>query len=308
MEDIQNNEFIDLNELLNAIWIQKFLIMLITSFFIITSVLYALILPNIYKSEALLMPKESNPNGINGMFNQYAGIASIAGISIPSSNNSKSNEALSRIHSYDFFLNHFLPNIRLEDLVASKKWDQENNELIYDKAIYNKETQAWVREVKPPLNKIPSSQEAYKVYKDILKTSKDSISSFVKLSIEHHSPYVAKDWVNLIINKIDQSMKNEDRVQAEKSIEYLNKVTSTTSFEDIKRALSNLTEEQMKLLMIMESSESYIFTILDPPIAPEEKFKPSRALIVIISTLFGVFFGTTCSLVYYFSDKKIHKR
>ena len=74
---------IDLLELFHVLWGKKFYIVAITSIFALSSILYALSLPNIYKSEAIMMPVEANSE-MGGMLGQYSGMASLAGISIPS--------------------------------------------------------------------------------------------------------------------------------------------------------------------------------------------------------------------------------
>jgi uncharacterized protein involved in exopolysaccharide biosynthesis len=53
----------------------------------------------------------------------------------------------------------------------------------------------------------------------------------------------------------------------------------------------------MKQLMMIEAHEDYIFTVLDSPIAPENKSKPQRALIVILGTILGTMLGIFFSII-----------
>ncbi|WP_337123421.1 Wzz/FepE/Etk N-terminal domain-containing protein, partial [Staphylococcus aureus] len=55
----RQNEF-DLRELFSAIWQGKWLIIAITTVFAVGAVIFALTRPNIYTSEALLAPAESD--------------------------------------------------------------------------------------------------------------------------------------------------------------------------------------------------------------------------------------------------------
>ncbi len=98
-----HDDEIDLYELFYVLWNKKLFIAAITSIFVATSIIYALMTPNIYKSEAIMMPVESNA-GMSGMLGQYSGIASLAGISLPSESATKSTEAIARIKSFEFFL------------------------------------------------------------------------------------------------------------------------------------------------------------------------------------------------------------
>ena len=274
--DQLNNNYddgIDLRELLHVLRGKIFYIGAITSIFSLISIIYALMLPNIYQSQAVMMPVEDN-QGMSGMLGQYSGMASLAGISLPSESASKAQEAIARIQSFEFFSNSFLPHIKLENLMAVKKWNQASNTLTYDESAFNSESRQWLRKVKPPKSNIPSSQEAYKQYKEIMSVKEDKKTSFVTLSVEHESPVIAQQWVEIIMDQIDQVMRDQDRQTAMQSIEYLNSLAPTVNYEEIKQALSSLQQEQMKRLMMVEANDNYIFKVLDSPIVPEMKAEP----------------------------------
>ena len=55
------SEHINLNELSSAVWKGKWVILAIISVFTFSSVIYALSLPDVYKSEALLAPVSEPP-------------------------------------------------------------------------------------------------------------------------------------------------------------------------------------------------------------------------------------------------------
>jgi LPS O-antigen subunit length determinant protein (WzzB/FepE family) len=295
-----HDDEIDLYELFYVLWNKKLFIAAITSIFVATSIIYALMTPNIYKSEAIMMPVESNA-GMSGMLGQYSGIASLAGISLPSESATKSTEAIARIKSFEFFSNYFLPFINLEDLVAIKKWNLVSNTLIYDEKEFNSELNQWVRKVKPPRSITPSPQEAYVTYKKIMNIVEDKKTSFVSLSIDHVSPFLAQQWVELIINQIDKTIRNQDKQESIKSIDYLNRIAPTVNYEGIKNTLSSLQEEQMKILMMVEANEDYIFKVIELPIAPEIPSEPKRLLIVILGAIMGFMIGVLGSLVFHYT-------
>ena len=235
------------------------------------------------------------------MLGQYSGMASLAGISLPSESGSKAQEAIARIKSFEFFSNSFLPHIKLENLMAVKKWNQASNTLTYDASAFNSESRQWVRKVSPPKSSIPSSQEAYEKYQEIMSISEDKKTSFITLSVEHESPFIAQQWVEIIMDQIDQVMRDQDRQTALKSIEYLNSLAPTVNYEEIKQALASLQQEQMKRLMMVEANENYIFKVLDSPIVPEMKVKPKRSLIVILGTMLGMMLSVLGVLVLHYT-------
>jgi len=158
--EYENND-INLKELFSIILWGKYTIISITTLAAILSIFYSLSLPNIYTSKVLLA-EANQQNSLSSKLGSMSSLAGIAGISIPQQS-SKSVEAIERVKSFDFFSNYFLPNIKLENLLAIDSWNYEENVIIYDGDIYNKETNQWVRKEQP---KVPSNQQAYKKYKE----------------------------------------------------------------------------------------------------------------------------------------------
>ena len=68
---------IDLSELFHVLWDKIFYIGAITSIFSLISIIYALMLPNIYQSKATMMAVEQS-SGLSGMVGKYSGMASLA--------------------------------------------------------------------------------------------------------------------------------------------------------------------------------------------------------------------------------------
>ena len=293
---------IDLKMIFQLLWNKKLFISIIVSIAAIFSVLYALSLPNIYTSKILLAPTD-NDNSLTANMGSLSTLASIGGFNLQNENASKTQEAIERIKSFDFFSSYFLPNIKLENIMAVKRWDSANNALIYDEAIFDKDSGKWIK-ISDDLNPIPSHQEAFKRYNDILNISENTATSFVSLSINHESPFIAKKWVEIIVVNINESMREQDKESAQRSIDFLEMQASSVNIQTIKDAISNLLESQIQVLMMASSNDAYVFKVLDSPFVPEEKSKPSRALICILGTILGIFFSTTFVIIrhYYFLE------
>ena len=285
MIDNQLEEF-TLKDLILLFWSKKFFILSVTLLFAICSIYYSLSLQNKYTSSALLIANQSENSSVGGL-SQFAGVASLAGISLPGESADRSIEAIEKINSFEFFNNHFLPYINLENLLAVRKWEHETNKILYHEDIFNSEKNTWVREVSYPKKTKPSPQEAYKTYKILLNVNQDPKTSFVYLDVTHNSPFIAKKWAELIISQININISMDDKNTALNAIEFLNKQLLKVNYEEIRISISKLQEEQMKSLMLIEANKDYIFRKLDSPIAPELKSSPNRALICFLITLFG---------------------
>ncbi len=296
-EIVKINDEIDIKKLFLVFWKSKILIIFLTSIFAVSSVFISLSLPNIYTSKAVLLPA-NDKNSINGQLGAYSSLAGIAGINLPntlSDSYQKSIEAIERIKSYKFFVNEFLPFINLHDLLAVEKWSEPTG-IIYDDNIYEVNSNKWVRPSNNKKSSKPSPQEAYEVYKYILEISENNLP-FVTVTINHQSPNIAKDWLDLIITNINSHMRELDKIKAISSIDFLEQSAEKTSLYTTKNTISGLLESQMQILMFAEATEEYVFKIIESPIAPEIKSKPSRALICILITGFGFLISLFIALI-----------
>jgi LPS O-antigen subunit length determinant protein (WzzB/FepE family) len=267
----------EFKKLLFNIWQKKLFIVTLTSIFSLSSVIYSLTLPNFYTSKATLAPMESE-DSISSRLGSLSSLASLSGIGIPDSSNSKMQEAIARIKSYDFFVNYFLPNIKIENITSVKSWDESNNELIYNNSFYEGKDQK-------------SQQDAYASYNSMLQLTEYKSNGFISLSIEHKSPVLAKKWLDIIIYNINESMRQNDLETAQNAINYLNESVLSTNIQSIKDVISNLLESQMQVLMLANSDQYYVLKVLDSPIVPEKKSSPNRALICILGSLIGAIFS-----------------
>jgi LPS O-antigen subunit length determinant protein (WzzB/FepE family) len=171
--------------------------------------------------------------------------------------------------------------------MAAKRWDPESGELVIDSDDYDVTARKWIRNVNPPKQTTPSDQEAHEEFLNILTISQDKKTGFVTIAVEHYSPTVAKHWVDWLVADLNSTIMHQDVAEAEQAIEYLTRQIENTSLSDLQNVFFSLIEEQKKTIMLANVSEEYLFKTLDPAVTPEEKAKPKRAVIVILSTLIG---------------------
>ena len=283
------DEEIDLRELFSIIWQGKWIVIIITALFAIASVVYAIKQPNIYRATTLLAPvsDQSGAGGLAKMAGQFGGLASLAGISLGAGGTDKTGLALEVLQSRRFIESFIDEHQLLVPLIAAKNWNAVNNELLLDDELYNAETKTWIREVKAPKTAEPSTWEAYKAFKKVLSVNTDKETGMITLAIEHHSPEIAKQWLLWLVSDINETMRNQDKLEAKNSIEYLTQKLQETQLADMKTVFYQLIEEQTKTIMLAEVAQEYVLKTIDPANAPEEKAKPKRALICLGGTFLG---------------------
>ena len=277
---------IDLYKLFEILWRKKIFIITLTFFAAIFSIFYSLSLPNIYTSKSLVASNISNHS--SGDYGSFSSLVGIAGLP-PIETHPKAKEAIARIKSFEFFEDYFLPSIKLENLMAVSEWNRKDDSIIYNEKIFDVESGKWKRNVSFPKQAIPSNQEAFKVFQNLLNVNENIKTGFINISISHQSPNLAKKWVDLIISKINENLSEVDKEAAKRSIIFLESTLINAKIQSVKRVVSNLLEAQVQTLMLASSNEEYVFKVLDSPIAPEIKSSPRRSIICIIGTLMGGF-------------------
>ena len=216
-KDYKNNDIeavydeVNMLEIIHILINGKWIIVSLTIFASVIGIIYSLSLPNIYTSKALLAPV--GHNSISSSLQSYSSLAGLAGINLSSGpQESNTNQALEKIKSLSFFKDSILDNIFLPDLMAIDSWDFKTNKLIYDKEIYDIKNDSWIRDFNYPQKQVPSAQESFNTFKNKhLTVSVDKKSGFISISIKHQSPFIAKQWVELVVNEVNNFYREKDK-------------------------------------------------------------------------------------------------
>jgi uncharacterized protein involved in exopolysaccharide biosynthesis len=283
------DDVIDLREIFYVLLKGKWIIISLTAFASIVGVIYTLSLPNMYESKAVLVPVNSS-SSISSALRTYSGLAGLAGINLPSGGDEgNSAKAMQKIRSLSFFENNILTNIHLPDLMAFKSWNSETNTVSLNENIYDTSSNTWIGDYADPTQKLLSAQKSFAVFDSKLNLLKDNKTGFITLSIKHQSPFLAKQWAELVVNEVNSFYRQKDKLESEKAVSYLNQQISETILSEIKQALVQLLQEETKKLTLIEANQFYVFDYIDPPAVMEIKSGPSRRNIcIIIALLSGI--------------------
>ncbi len=294
--DINNkNDGIDLLEIFSVIWSFKFTIASVISVFSIVAILYSISLTNVYTSSALLQVNDSDEkNSLSSLNSQFGGIASIAGVSLPSGASKKSDYAIETIKSRDF-LKHLLEFEGItENLFAAKSFDRTSKKILHDADLFDSNSGKWIREAPIGRNKEPSYLEIYPVYSELLNISIDSETNFISISFTHLSPFFAEEFLNLVIKELNTVSKLRDLEESTLALGFLQNQLAKVQQTDIRKSLNTLIETQLKTKMFANIRKDYLVSSIDSSFVPETKSYPSRLIICLL----GAFLGMIVSILY----------
>jgi uncharacterized protein involved in exopolysaccharide biosynthesis len=285
---------INLFNTIDLVWSKRVLILLVTGFFLVISILYALLAPNLYTSSALLKVSDGESNQIDSLVSDYGGLASMAGISLPSSSDNKGPFIISVIRSKEF-LKHLLTFEKVKlNLMAVQNYNKDTKKIVYDNNKFDFKNKKWIRDFDDGRSQNPSYVEVSEVYNESINVWQDDKTSFIYIDFTHESPIFANDFLNLIIKEINSQMRSQDLKESEESLEYLYQLLDKTSDNDLRDLVFNLIETQLKTQMLANIQEDYVFRKIDSPFLPEKTSSPNRYLIILI----GCFFGLLVSILY----------
>jgi len=289
---------IDLLKLGRVLWSGKWVAVAITVFFALASCFYSLSLPNIYKSEVLLISSEENSVGLAGLAGRLGGLASFTGVNLDAGSGNKTALAIEVLKSRDFISRFLVKRNLLVPLLAAKGWDRSNDVLEIDPELYDVAAGEWKIASKMGHETVPSIQKAYKAFSRIISVTQDKKTNFIRLGIEYYSPELSKKWVGWLVEDVNKELKARDVEEAKRSIEYLKSQLQKTLIADMKTVFYELIEEQTKTIMFSEARDEYAFKTIDPAIAPEMKYKPRRSVIVFFGSVIGLFFGCVAVIIF----------
>ena len=296
---------LDLLELINLLWENWKTILVVCSISAVLSVFYALSLPNIYQSKAILVPVDTKASGAGFSASSMLSSIDVGSILSGSMGSTKSNDiSIETIQSLSFFTymqerHNFYPQ-----LLALKEYNLSSNELKYDPEIYDESSSKWVREVRFPKTNPPSIQEAYKTFNDMFDLMVDKRTGLVSVTFEHQSPYVAEQMLSWIISDVNSYIRDNEKKVAEDSLVYLQEKIQTTNITEIRRALSLIIQDQINTIMLAEVSDEYAFKVIEDPVVEENKIAPNRALTCILISIVGGILSVIFVLIRHFFFSK----
>lgn len=302
--DKASTDEIDLKLLFDVVWRRKWWVLCFTFIFSISSVLYALLLPDQYTAKTILAPAQSESGGMSGIAAQYGGLASLAGINLGGGSSNRLEQAVEVLNNWPF-LDDFVRRHELAPyIMAVEKWDRDLDDLQWDRKLYNEITKKWMIQ-DDGKDMSPSSYQIYKRFSKMIKASLDVKSGFLSLEVESVSPRLSYEWVNLLVHDINVHFQQIDINESRKNIEYLKAKINETSITEMQSVFYNLIEAQTKSLMLAEVSDQYLVKAIVPAMLPEVKSKPRRALICFIGTFLGFLIGVAMAFILFIRSSKL---
>ena len=295
--EFKNEDEINFKEILFVLWSSKIFIAICVFCFAVGSVYYSLSIPNKFTSISLL--KTNDGAVTSGQSSSGLDVlGSLAGVSLSGPASTKSSLAIATLRSRDFLKHLLKVSDSLPYLTVVEQYNKETKKIEFNNEVYDEENKIWIDSLKKP-----SFERAYKAYRKILDINITK-SGFVEVSITHHSPQFAKDFLVLVINELNSLSRTRDLLESKASLEYLNRQLLETKQTDIRFSINELIKSELRRQMFANVQLEYLLKPLDSAFIPELKSSPNRPQICINGTLLGFLIGILISLIRHYGFRR----
>lgn len=291
------DEVIELGKTFIAIWNGRLIIVVSTIIFTLAAVMYALSLPNIYKSEAsLTLANQNAGGGLSALTSQYQGIASLAGISLPSGGTDDRSVTLVSLQSRDFFAELYKDEAFIKQLWAYSSVSGDSGKI--DPQIYGKN--GWNKERFPA--GAPTLLDSFDQFRGAhLKVNDDFSTGLIFVSIEHEDPSIAFSWLNKFVREFNEFTRSKELRRAQKKVDFLSERLIEEDNVELRRIISELLQQEFQVLSLANISDEFSLEVVDSPRIPTKRSKPYRSYIVAMGAALGVLLSLFFLLVVNFS-------
>ncbi len=291
---------LDIETLVKLLWANKKIIISITFFFAMVSIIIALSIQNKYTSSSLVKIVNSDEQSSNAssLLSSYGGLASLSGIDISSLSDEKASYVIALIKSKKFLSELLKKDDSLtQNIFAMKKFYPESGKVDFYNSIYNQDEDKWVRKKSIGRSIKPSYIELHEYYLSALDIHKDKDSGFIKISFTSKSPIFAFNMLEMILAETNLFIKEDELKRVEDALKYLSSKLETVTTDETISTINQLIEVNLKKEALANINEEYFIKKIDYPFIAESKSSPNRAVICILLTFLGFLLSLAYVLV-----------
>ena len=233
--------------------------------FIFTGVAYLYLASPLYRSEIVVLPigDDETNSTLSRLAGQFGGLASIAGVNLPTNPSATANLAVLR--SKDLTARYIESRQLLPTLFADD-WDSATN--------------SWQSDA-------PTLEDGIEYFDEQVRSIfEDQDTGLVVVRVEWTDPETAAMWATDLVALANQQLRERAIAEARASLAYLQKELETTATVGVQDAIYSMMEAEMQKVMLANVRPEYAFRVIDPArIADEDDPIWPSAIIVLAAAL-----------------------
>jgi len=289
---------IDLRELFLTLWRGKYVIFLISVLAIAFSSIYLRTSERKYSVQAVFKPVVEASGGPN--LSGFSGLASFAGISMPTSNSSDFTTYQKLIFSEEVAEKVFT-NRELVLKIFRGEWNSDTGSFVAPVSGRLGDMKQLVKSVLTGFEKgkyiPPNPKRLSMLMAAILNISVDNSTGFLSITAETSSPDMIIELISNATQETDDLLKERFFVSAEDTLEFYYQKLLTSRSPEHREALAKLISAEDQKLMLASKSSNFVAEPLTMPSVSLYPTSPKSSLVLALGFVLGIFLGAAIVLV-----------
>jgi uncharacterized protein involved in exopolysaccharide biosynthesis len=238
----------------------------------VAAVIISLMLPNIYRSEATIIPRQQEKSAASSALSALGGLAGMAGEMVGLGGGGDVDKFEVVLKSREL-ARRVVEKYKLMPELFEEQWDPLKKK--------------WKE------NPAPTQQDAYEALKGMLTVSRDRKTDVLTVKFDNEDPRFAKIMAEHYLTELSESLREETLKDAAENKRFLLQQLEQTPDPLLKVKISELLAKEIEKETFARAQKYYSLIVLDPPVAPDldKKLKPKRSVICILSVIVAGFFA-----------------
>lgn len=260
-------------DLFAIFWRGKWLIVAITLAMSTVSLVASLNSPKRYAATVLIVPVDMSQSagrldGVNSMLSNLGGLASLVGASTLSPSKAVDIATLKS----ELLTTQYIRQNNLLPILFASEWDRRRNQWRTDDP-----------------NKIPSLWDGSRYFQNrVCSVAEVETSGLYRVTVTWTNSEVAATWANGIVALTNEYLRSKAISETKANIAYLQEQAKQTSTADLKVAILDLMEQEIRSEMIAQGQSEYALKVVDPAFVPKRPYSPSLVLWTVSGFLAGL--------------------
>ena len=278
---------IDLRELWQTILKGKKTILQVMVFIVTLTLVYALSIPNSYKSETVLIPVVEDAGGSLG---GLGGLAAMAGVSIGGGAMTPDVAFSTLLNDYDFMRKFVIEN---------KIVEYYDNELVDENYVFALGFSGLYDIFHSPVEKDEDydfDERVYKLIEDLQKRisiSSDKKTALISVTFTDMDREYTPILINTFLKDASSYLVSNNLRIIDNKLKYFSKEMQNADGFELRQSLSGMISKILQDKVMMKSKVYYQCDVLTEPTVAyiKDKSKPKRGLILVVSFITSIILG-----------------
>ena len=285
-EQFIEEDEIDLRELWQTIVKGKKIIVLIVVIVVSLTLVYALKIPNVYKSQTILIPTaEEGGSSLGGL----GGLAAMAGISIGGGGSMSPDIAFnSLLNNYDF-MKKFVVKNKIVEHYSDPQVDKNYVFALGFRGVYD----FFKSEASENGSEDDKIFKVVKKVKSSVSISSDKKSGLITASYSDSDRAYAPLVIDAFLRDASSYLVENNLKIIDKKLRYFSSEMQIAEAFELRQSLSSMISKILQEKVMMKSKEHYQCDVLTSatPAYIKDKTKPKRGLIMVVSFITSIILG-----------------